>query len=186
MTTHYTIKKSTELTTQEINTILQYWEIEAWMQMTEEEFRHAFKDSAFHLLTYNGSEILCLARINFDFSIQVGQQLYRIAELVGLVAAEKGKGYGKALIGHIRDYVENRQIEVIGFCEKELRPFYQKCDVPILYDQAKQLREKKGNEWVSSTDDDVLIIHLSEDSIRLFNSLNTQNLGYLVFSHLLI
>jgi hypothetical protein len=78
--------------------------------------------------------------------------------------------------------LKNRNIEALGFCEKENRPFYQKCQIPIMLDQAKQIREPAGEEWLMPDDDDLLDINLSEKNALLLKSLNPAKLGYLLFS----
>lgn len=182
MTISYIQKTANGLSEGEIRTILSYWEVEEWKALTGDEFRDMFKQSEFHLLTTNHSVILCLARINFDFAIRTGNALYTVAELVGLVATEPGKGYGKELLSLIQENVKSRDIELISFCEKANRGFYQKCGVPILTDQARQLREPDNGDWLIPTDDDILAINLSEHGINLLNSLNPEKPGYLVWS----
>ncbi len=176
----YTIRKANELAAPEIGQILQYWEVSEWAGMDEDTFRHAFRDSEFHLLTDERSTLLALARINFDFCLEIAGVRYRFAEFVGFVAAEKRKGYGSELLSAITGNLRSRRIETIGFCESEVRGFYQKCRIYILYDQAKHLREFDQNQWIVPTDDDILDLTLSEESRRLFAALDDRNLAYLV------
>lgn len=182
MTISYSQKTGNDLSEEEIRTILNYWDVDEWKALTNDAFRNMFKQSEFHLLTDNYSVILCLARINFDFAIRISNMLYPIAELVGLVSTEPGKGYGKELLSFIQANVKSRDIELISFCEKANRGFYQKCGVPILLNQAKQLWEPDNGNWLIPTDDDILAINLSEHGINLLNSLSPEKPGYLVFS----
>jgi len=166
----------------EIETILQHWEVEEWLNFTVQEFNERFSDSEFHLLADHNSNILCVTRINFDFKIEVNSSVYSVSELVGLVSIEKMKGYAKRLIMDIICNLKSRDIECIGFCEKELRPFYEKCDVSILYDQAKYLKEKPfSEEFEPNTDDDILDINLSNNLRSLLSGINAHNIGYILF-----
>jgi hypothetical protein len=178
----YQIKKADDLQTQEIETILKHWEIAEWRQLSKEEFKKIFTYAEFHLLTDENFKILAVARINFDFKIKVEDQIYEIAELVGLVAIEKRSGYGRKLLQEIVTNLKNRNIEAIGFCEKENRPFYYKCQIWNMRDQAKQLREPAGEKWLIPEDDDVLAINLSEKNALLLQSLSPDKLGYLLFA----
>lgn len=182
MTEIYKIRNATELSPSEIEIILEYWQVEEWKKMNTSEFKKKFTQSEFHFLTDEASNILALARINFDFKIQIQNELYAIAELVGLVAVVKMKGYGKKLIKNIQSSWKERNIEAIGFCEKQLRSFYEKCAITIMVDKAKQLRERESNQWIIPTDDDILDVSLSRNSLSLLKDLSSTNIGYLIFS----
>ncbi|QPQ50730.1 hypothetical protein H3Z85_15060 [Chryseobacterium indologenes] len=71
-------------------------------------------------------------------------------------------------------------METIGFCHTDLRPFYEKCNIEILYDKAKSIKENINSEWVNSDDDDILIFHLSDERKKLLNGLSAQNHAYLM------
>lgn len=176
----YQIKKPEELTENEIQIILTLWEVSEWSSMEPKYFRSFFKDSEFHFLIDSQEEILALMRLNFDFILEISSKKYHFAEAVGLVSAHKKKGYGKELIKYIIDNVTERNLESIGFCLSELRPFYNKCNISILHDKAKFIKEKSGSEWVSSDDDDILIFHLSEEKKELLNQLSSENNAYLI------
>jgi len=178
----YQIKTPAMLSESEIKTILQHWEIEQWLQFTSDEFRERFSDAEFHLLADQHSNILCVTRINLDFKIEINNRVCKLSELVGLVAIEKMKGHAKRLISEITGNLKNRGVECIGFCEKRLRPFYEKCGVSILYDQARYLEEKPfSEEFEPHTDDDILDINLSDSTRDLLLAINDKNTGYIVF-----
>ncbi|MBD2753845.1 GNAT family N-acetyltransferase [Spirosoma validum] len=182
MSITYTIKRVDNLSELEIATILKHWDIDEWKALPINAFRQLFKQSEFHLLTDTDAAIRCLARINFDFTISIDNELYTIAELVGLVATAPGKGYGRNLLSLIQENVKSRNINLISFCEAANRGFYQKCGILILLNKAKHLREPDKDEWLVPADDDILAINLSERNVNLLNSLNPEKLGYLVFS----
>ncbi|HEX3078902.1 MAG TPA: hypothetical protein VHQ04_00505, partial [Puia sp.] len=94
----YTVKKPGELSDAEIKTILDNWDVPEWNDMKPEAFRNRFGKSEFHVLTDAVSNMLSVARINFNFKIRIEEKEYRIAELVGFVAVELLKGYGKELL----------------------------------------------------------------------------------------
>ncbi|QNF31557.1 hypothetical protein HUW51_02005 [Adhaeribacter swui] len=179
----YQIKQPDELQPIEIRTILHYWEVDEWQQLSESEFKNKFAQSEFHLLTNENFKILAVARLNFDFSIKVQDQFYKLVELVGLVAMEKRRGYGKKLIENLVANVKARNLQTISFCEMVNRPFYQSCQLPMLLNQAKQLREPTGAEWLVPEDDDLLIVHLSEEHTQILKNLSPENLGYLVLGN---
>ncbi len=59
--------------------------------MSSEKFRIIFAESEFHLLTDIDSKILCVARINFRFHIEIKQSVYKIARTRGVGINGKGK-----------------------------------------------------------------------------------------------
>lgn len=103
-----------------------------------------------------------------------------LPELAGFVAIQKGKGYGANLLHHIVDNLKARQIEALGFCEKALRPFYERCAIPILYNQAQYILEPTNNEWQPGSDDDILNLTLSSKTVALLDSLSANQPGYLI------
>ncbi|WP_412850500.1 GNAT family N-acetyltransferase [Chryseobacterium sp. PMSZPI] len=176
----YQIKKSNELTEQEIEHILQLWDISAWNTMKSVYFRTFFKDSEFHFLLNTHSEIMAIFRLNFDFKLEISGTQYAFAEAVGLVATQKKKGYGAMLVQKFKENVIQRNLETIGFCHADLRPFYEKCTIEILYDKAKAIKEHAGSEWINSEDDDILIFNVSQKIKEQLNTLSAQNNAYLI------
>ncbi len=177
---HYKVKAAANLRDSDIKTILEIWELADWEGMNPDAFREKFKNSEFHLLKNQSSGILAVARMNFDFKIQINDQTYAYPEFGGFVASPRGKGYGTELLVNVIQNLKARKMEALGFCEKPLRPYYEKCGIQILYDQAKFLREAEQNEWVPSNDDDILDLTLSSTSLQLLKSLNPENLAFLV------
>ncbi len=176
----YQIKQATELSATEINWILHAWAVREWMDLQEAAFRQRFAQSEFHLLTGRPAPPLAVARINFDFRLRIEDRCYAFAELVGLVCTAPRQGHGSRLVGLLTGNLRERNVEALGFCEEPLRGFYRKCNVPMLYGQARHLRERDHDQWVAATDDDILDLTLSRESVTLLNSLNAQRLAYLL------
>lgn len=176
----YQIKETKNLTETEIEHILELWDISAWNTMKAAYFRTFFKNSEFHFLMDTKENILAIMRVNFDFNLKIAEKDYSFAEAVGLVAAHKKKGYGAALVRSFKENAIQRNIETIGFCHSDLRSFYEKCNVEILHDKAKMIKESIGSEWVNSEDDDILIFHTSQERKELLNQLSSQNNAYLI------
>jgi len=175
----YSIKRSKDLSDKEVELILKSWEIEDWFDLDSSSFKIKFENSEFHLLEIE-NKIVSLARINFDFKLEIQKKLYSFAELVGLVSVEKTKGYGSFLLNEIVTNLKEREIETIGFCKLELRTFYERNDIQILYGKGIFITEFDSNKWIDSDDDDILIINTSEENINVLQNLNEQNKAILV------
>ena len=178
----YTVKNPGQLSDVEVKTILDSWDVLDWNDMKPEEFRNRFKKSEFHLLTDSASNMLSVARINFNFKVKIDESVYQIAELVGFVAVQILKGYGKELLGYMGDNLKNRSIEAIGFCKNKNSPFYESSGLKIFYNSVKFLREMKDGKWFTPTeDDDIFSLTLSDGTIPLFEKLSHDHLAYLIF-----
>jgi len=176
----YQVKETKDLTENEIEHILQLWDISAWNSMKSAYFRTFFKDSEFHFIMDTDENILAVLRVNFDFTLKIAGTDYSFAEAVGLVSAHKKKGYGAALVRHFKENVIQRNLDTIGFCHSDLRPFYEKCSIEILHDKAKMIKESINSEWVNSEDDDILIFNASKETKELLNQLSAHNNAYLI------
>ncbi|NIF06438.1 GNAT family N-acetyltransferase [Chryseobacterium sp. Tr-659] len=176
----YQIKEAKDLKEKEIEHILHLWDVSAWNTMKSAYFRTFFKDSEFHFLMDTDENILAVLRVNFDFTLKISDKDYSFAEVVGLVAAHEKKGYGAALVRHFKDDTAQKNMDTIGFCHSDLRPFYEKCNIEILHDKAKMIKENIGSEWINSEDDDILIFNLNKERKELLNQLSTQNNAYLI------
>lgn len=176
----YSVKKPGELTESDIKVIIKLWENEEWFGLSSDDFKILFKDSEFHLLLDNENKIASILRLNFDFTLKVSENLYSFAEMGGFASLQKGKGHGSQLLQLSIENITKRNLETIGFCFSDLRPFYEKCNIQILYDKAKFIQEKDGNNWIISEDDDILIIHLPEEKKNLLKQLNPEQKAYLI------
>jgi hypothetical protein len=175
----YSVKRSKDLSDKEIELILKSWEIENWLDLDASSFKIKFQNSEFHLLEID-SKIVSLARINFDFKLEIQKNLYNFAEFVGFVSIEKMKGYGSFLLNKIVANLTERKIETIGFCKMDLRQFYEKNNIKILYGKGIFITEFENNEWIDSDDDDILILSTSEEHINILQNLNEKNKAILI------
>ena len=175
----YSIKQAEELSDEEIKLILKSWEIDDWLNLDSLSFKMKFENSEFHFLK-NDDRIVCLARINFDFKLEIQKNIYSLAELVGLVSVDKARGYGSFLLSKMVTNLSEREIESVGFCKKQLRPFYEKNNIKILYGKGVFITEFDNNQWTDSDDDDILVINTSEENINILRSLNEQNKAILI------
>jgi hypothetical protein len=176
---NHVIKSADQLSDIEIGIILTTWQAEEWLSMDALVFREKFKRSVFHLLTDTDKNILSLVRINNDFALRIREKVYAFAEFVGFVAVEKQKRYGSFLLQEVINEAKLNGLQMIGFCEKELRGFYQKNNIEILAGKARSILERENGGWISSTDDDILVLNLTEENKKLLNGLGEEYAAYL-------
>ncbi|WP_131797323.1 GNAT family N-acetyltransferase [Chryseobacterium kwangjuense] len=176
---NYQIKKPDELTEHEIRYILNLWEASEWNLLNSSDFRNLFKDSEFHLLLDPENEILAVIRLNLDFTLDISGKPYSFGEVVGLVSAQEKKGYGSKLVQCFKENMIQRNIESIGFCAADLRPFYRRCNIEILENKGKAIKENTENGWITSEDDDILIFNISGDTKAVLMELGPGKNAYL-------
>lgn len=176
---NYQIKKPDELTDHDTRYILNLWEVAEWNSLNSSDFRNLFKDSEFHLLLDPENEILAVIRLNLNFTLEISGKPYSFGEAVGLVSAQEKKGYGSKLVQYFKENMIQRNIECIGFCATDLRPFYRLCGIDILENKGKAIKENTGNGWVTSDDDDILIFNISGITQTLLIELGPGKNAYL-------
>ena len=177
---HYLIKKPDELTVSEIKCILEAWSVSEWLQLDADNFRKQFRHSEFHLLRDDTQKMVCLTRINRNFTVQFANTTYTIPELVGLVSLQERKGYAKQLLNEVVANLNSRNLECVGFCAKDVRTFYEKSGILIYYNQAKFLMEKENDVPDPEMDDDILAVCLSAETAVLFQKLSSASPAYIV------
>lgn len=97
----------------------------------------------------------CLKSVKIKFL----EKVYPIKGVGGIVSLVQGKGYGKALMQKIREFLKQENLMGIGFCTRKNNPFYQKCNVFVEDDLIHRFVHKDGNgnlHYNQDGDDDVL------------------------------
>lgn len=63
--------------------------------------------------------------------VMCNQQTFSFLNIGGIIANEKGKGYGKQLMRAIRDHLLAQDTIGLGFCFPHNRGFYEKCGLTV-------------------------------------------------------
>lgn len=96
-----------------------------------------------------------------EVEVLFDKKKYHILGIATIIALEKGRGYGILLMSEIKKYLQQLRKTGVGFCEREVSPFYEKCGYNIL---------RKGNVRFQydtpspHPDDDVLYLN-GEDNL---------------------
>lgn len=89
--------------------------------------------------------------IHFD-----GKRFF-ILGIGGVVANEKGKGYGRRIMMAIKKYLVAKNKTGIGFCTLKNKGFYEKCGFGVDVDSIKRFVFLKGNKKITNSGDDCVI-----------------------------
>ena len=176
----YNIKPVEDLTNLEILIILDLWNIDAWKFMEPSEFKSRFRESEIHFLKDEKDNILCIARISFNFILKISGADYYYTEFAGLASAQKHRGFGLILIEYIIENMQQRNLDSVGFCDKKLRPFYEKSGATLIHDAAGFIFQQADGELVKSSLDDIIVVNLRDSHFQQLAGLNEQNIAILI------
>lgn len=83
-----------------------------------------FEERTFFLVKDSG-ELVSFGTLR-PVKIYIDNKEYEILGLQAVISIMQGKGYGKILMHSIKDYAEEENKTVIGFCERKNSEFYRK------------------------------------------------------------
>lgn len=107
-----------------------------------------------YFLARNGEKLVAFGRLH-EVDVTFENQTYPIFGIATVIALEKGGGYGKTLMIAMKEYIEERGKTGIGFCSKDVTPFYEKCGYGILVDGQQEFHHPAPPKFEGS---DVLYI----------------------------
>lgn len=95
--------------------------------------------------------------------IEFNREQFSIFGICGIIALEKGRGYGKQIMEAIKNYLITNHKTGVGFSGLKLRGFYEKCGFKVDTTSFKRFKYLENNEWVSNPDNDIVIYLESND-----------------------
>ena len=90
---------------------------------------------------------------------------YSVLGINGIVSLEKGKGYGKAIVMEMMNYLRDHHKTGVGFCIPENRIFYEKCGMGIDTASVRQFVFPLEYGQSSLNDSDIVIYCEGEDKL---------------------
>jgi hypothetical protein len=153
------IKSGTKLSPHEISQI---------NQAKAKEFKapplqpRALKTAQFFLLL-DDDTILALGELIPVEPVKFSGETFSILGVGGILASEKGKGYGKKIMAVIKDYLVTKNKTGVGFCALRNKGFYEKCGFNIDTTSIKRFVFQKGNKKTTNSEDGCLLYLDSSD-----------------------
>ena len=96
-----------------------------------------YKDHLFYFL-YESDKLLALGKVLDISPVIFMKKEYSIRSFGGIIAIEKGKGYGRILVEEIRKDIEDSNLSCFSFCEHD--EFYRKCGFEIIPNAISRFR----------------------------------------------
>ena len=153
------IKSGTKLSPHEISQI---------NQAKTKEFKapplqaRALKTAKFFLLL-DGDKILAIGELIPVEPVNFSGEIFSILGVGGILASEKGKGYGKKIMAAIKDYLVSKNKTGIGFCVLRNKDFYKKCGFKVDTNSIKRFVFQKGNKKITNSEDNCVLYLDSSD-----------------------
>lgn len=143
------VKSGSKLTQQELNQINQNkfreWQIPT---MSEEQVLL----STFFLLK-EGEEILAQGQLVDIPGVKFKGQTFNLSGVGGIIASQKGQGFGKQLMTGIKDYLIKNNLIGVGFTGDQTIEFYRKSGFLADQDALKRFVHLKDGQRVTNKED---------------------------------
>lgn len=109
------------------------------------------RDRLYFLLVETEAEtILASGYLKPIHPVICNQETFSFLNIGGIIANEKGKGYGKQLMRAIRDYLIAHDTIGLGFCFPNNKGFYEKCGLTVEPMAAQRFIYQHGEErWTA-------------------------------------
>ena len=124
---------------------------------TKREFKVDFDrndlDKKFFFLLKTGSKIIAMGGLFYIEPVVFGDNKFSMYGCIEVISNVKGSGYGKIVMTSIRDYIQKKDVIMLGYCMPYNAGFYEKCGFTIskksgqrfvYYKDGKAIRNQDG------------------------------------------
>lgn len=115
-----------------------------------------------YFLAKDANRLVAFGRLH-DVDVTFRSETYSIFGIATVIALEKGKGYGKLLMEEIKDYILKSGKTGLGFCNKTITIFYEKCGFGIIKEGQKRFHHSAPPRF---QDSDAVYIGGKDDLIK--------------------
>lgn len=115
-----------------------------------------------------------------DIKVNYLDKIYNIKGIGGIMSVEKGKGYGKILIGAMINYLRKTGKTGFGFCGRKNSPFYEKAGLKTKKNLNLRfvMKNPKTGEIIRDLDKDCDGIYYEGKDRLITKMLKTKYIGY--------
>ncbi|MBI3385111.1 GNAT family N-acetyltransferase [Candidatus Gottesmanbacteria bacterium] len=120
-------------------------------------------DNHFFLLKA-GEKILAAGILISVQPVNFNKEIFSILGIGGIIANERGKGYGKKIMLAVRKYLAKKNISGVGFCGEYNSDFYQKCGFQTDRDSIRRFIYYENGKRIENKSDDFVLYWNSSDN----------------------
>lgn len=114
-----------------------------------------YEKDIFFLLLNEQEKILAFGKL-VPLELHFFEKCFNIWGISSIISLKNGQGFGKELVLQMKQYAEQEQKGVVGFCHSETAGFYEKCNFKVVrkaasrfvYQEAGQIFDNPGGENV--------------------------------------
>jgi N-acetylglutamate synthase-like GNAT family acetyltransferase len=92
---------------------------------------------SFYFLLKDGNDMLAFAMVS-ELPLKFRNESVSVLCVSTMIATQKGKRYGTRVLAEIQKYAKEKGRTLLGFCETDLIPYYQKSGFSILSNEDNQ------------------------------------------------
>jgi GNAT superfamily N-acetyltransferase len=125
--------------------------------------RSQIHDRLYFLLVETGTEVLLASGYLKPIApVICDQETFSFLNIGGIIANEKGKGYGKQLMTAIVDHLIAHDTIGLGFCFPRNKGFYEKCGFTVKTRYTHRFIYRKGSERLTAEGQFLLYLDRSD------------------------
>ncbi len=102
---------------------------------------------SFYFLLKVGDNLLAFALLE-ELPLKFRHESVLVLFVSTVIATQKGRGYGVRVLTEIQKYAKEKGRTLLGFCETDIIPYYQKCGFRILSNEENQFVYVDENDVV--------------------------------------
>ena len=123
--------------------------------------RKLIANEVFFILYGSEKEILSSGRLRPINGVSFLGKLYNIQGISDIVSVIERKGYGKAIMHAIHKYLNRRKQTGVGFCTRDVTPFYPKCGFKVVEDLTERFIHKNTKGKIIRDEVHIDVLYLS-------------------------
>ena len=160
--TFLSVQRGQYLTVQTLRRIRKVWQ-DAFPgeEIPEMKNRKFVANEVFFILYGSEKEILSSGRLRPINGVSFLGKLYNIHGISNIASAVESQGYGKAIMHAMYKYLMQRKQTGIGFCTRDITPFYPKCGFKVVEDLTERFIYKNTKGKIIRDEVHIDVLYLS-------------------------
>lgn len=114
-------------------------------------------------LLIDNSRILAMGQLLPIKPVLFNSEIFSLLGIGGVIANEKGKGYGKQIITAISGYLSSYDKTGLGFCMPKNQGFYEKLGLKVDQTSTQRFVYRSGSEKITDKEGQYIIYQDSSD-----------------------
>lgn len=120
-------------------------------------------EAALFFLLLGHQKILAMGELIPVKPIKFNKEVFSVLGIGGILANEKGKGYGRKIMSAIKNYLISQDKTGVGFCGLNNKGFYEKCGFKVDTTSIKKfVFQEDGRKITNSGDECVVYLDASD------------------------